>query len=34
LRELSLRRVEGPDKGARGGVNVRMKVSLFYADAK
>lgn len=33
MRELNVRRVEGADKSNRGMVSVRMKVSLFYADA-
>lgn len=32
-RELSIRRVDHPDKSSRGAVIVKMKVSLFYADA-
>jgi Tfp pilus assembly protein PilO len=32
MRELSMHRVEKSDKGGRGVVSVRMKVSLFYAD--
>lgn len=32
-RELLIKRVDAPDRNSRGIVNVKMKVSLFYADA-